>query len=85
MGFNKARSFMKGFRFSNPGIMFLWMFWPVILSAQDYPGRQYTMRDGLPGMTIRCIHKDSRGLLWIGTDAGLCTYDGRAFRIIRPD
>lgn len=41
------------------------------------------MNDGLPGMSIRCIYKDTRGLLWIGTDAGLCSYDGKSFRIYK--
>ncbi len=42
------------------------------------------MRDGLPSLGIRCIFKDSRGLLWLGTDAGLCSFDGRSFRIYKP-
>jgi len=53
---------------------------PVSLHAQDYHVKHYTMRDGLPSMSIRCIYKDSRGLMWIGTDAGLCSYDGKSFR-----
>lgn len=40
------------------------------------------MQDGLPGMSIQCIFKDSRGLLWIGTRTGLCTFDGKQFRVI---
>lgn len=52
------------------------------LWGQQYPTRKFTMQDGLPGMNIQCIFKDSRGLLWIGTRTGLCTYDGKQFRII---
>ena len=33
--------------------------------------------DGLPSNTVRCLHKAKNGVLWIGTDAGLCSYDGR--------
>ena len=40
------------------------------------------MQDGLPGMSIQCLFKDSRGLLWIGTRTGLCTFDGKQFRVI---
>ena len=54
------------------------------LFAQNYPTRHFTMRDGLPSMAIRCIYKDKRGLMWIGTDAGLCSFDGKSFRIFKP-
>ena len=64
-------------------LFLLFIFFPSILPAQTYPSRHYTMRDGLPSMGIRCIFKDSRGLMWIGTDAGLCTFDGKSFRIFK--
>jgi ligand-binding sensor domain-containing protein len=35
-------------------------------------------------MGVRCVFKDSRDLLWIGTDAGLCTFDGKSFKIFKP-
>jgi ligand-binding sensor domain-containing protein len=57
---------------------------PHQTTAQNHPVRHYTLRDGLPNMGIRCIYKDTRGLLWIGTDAGLCTFDGKNFRIFQP-
>ncbi len=56
---------------------------PSLLHAQNYPTRHFTMRDGLPSMAIRTIFQDSRGLLWIGTDAGLCNFDGNSFRIFK--
>lgn len=43
------------------------------------------MNEGLPSMSIRCIYKDSGGLLWIGTDAGLCSFDGKSFRIYKSN
>lgn len=51
--------------------------------AQNYPVTHFTMLDGLPSMTIRCVYKDSSGLLWIGTDAGLCNFNGKSFTIIK--
>ena len=36
-----------------------------------------TVHDGLPTNVVRCIHQAKNGVLWIGTDAGLCSYDGR--------
>lgn len=67
------------------GRVLLLLFWlnPILLSAQNYPTRHFTMRDGLPSMGIQCIYKDSRGLLWIGTRAGLCTFDGSSFHIFK--
>ena len=56
---------------------------PYFLAAQNYPSRHFTMRDGLPSMAIRCIYKDTRGLLWLGTDAGLCSFDGKSFHIFK--
>lgn len=50
------------------------------VSAQNV--KNYTMTDGLPGNSIKCLFKDSRGLLWIATETGLCTYDGSEFKII---
>lgn len=53
------------------------------LVAQNFTTRNYTAQDGLPSSAIRCIYKDSRGLLWIGNDGALCTYDGKSFSIIK--
>ena len=46
-----------------------------LLSAQTTTN--LTVFDGLPSNTVRCLHKAKNGVLWIGTDAGLCSYDGR--------
>ena len=40
--------------------------------------RTYDATDGLPGQP-NCLLQDSYGYLWIGTDAGLCRYDGLEF------
>lgn len=62
----------------------LGFFVPIYVISQNYPTHKYTMRDGLPGMDIHCIYKDSRGLIWIGTETGLCSFDGKSFRIFKP-
>ena len=58
-------------------ITFLLLFFPAIVFSQKFSVKQLTIADGLPTNLIRCIHKASNGVLWIGTDAGLCSYDGR--------
>ena len=46
--------------------------------------RRLTVDDGLPSNTVRNMVQDQKGFLWLGTDNGLCRYDGvevRTFRI----
>jgi ligand-binding sensor domain-containing protein len=50
-----------------------------LLKAQNT--NNITVHDGLPTNVVRCIHKATNGVLWIGTDAGLCSYDGRQLLI----
>jgi len=42
--------------------------------------RTIKLKDGLPGSTIKCIEQDSLGFMWIGTNNGLCRYDGSQFK-----
>lgn len=35
-----------------------------------------TTQNGLPNNSIQAIHKDSKGYIWLGTNAGLCKYNG---------
>ena len=38
-----------------------------------------TTRDGLSSDFVFCIAEDRNGVLWFGTDRGLCRYDGATF------
>ena len=40
-----------------------------------------TTNSGLPSNKINCIEKDSLGTIWIGTDKGLCKYDGQKWTV----
>lgn len=40
---------------------------------------KYALGKGLPSNTIVRIFSDSRGMLWLGTDRGLFSFDGKAF------
>jgi sensor histidine kinase YesM len=51
------------------------------LIGQTIPSKNITINDGLPSNSIKCFFKDSRGYIWIGTDAGLCRYDGRNYKV----
>nr|WP_234445724.1 hybrid sensor histidine kinase/response regulator transcription factor [Carboxylicivirga marina] len=41
------------------------------------------MIDGLPGSSINTIIQDSLDFIWIGTNDGLCRYDGQDFKIFK--
>ncbi len=38
------------------------------------------VEDGLPNNTVNAMVQDSLGFMWIGTNDGLCRYDGKSFR-----
>lgn len=59
----------------------LFLLFLEIAVAQTIPSKNITINDGLPSNGIKCFFKDSRGLLWIGTDGGLCCYDGSTYKI----
>ena len=55
----------------------------IVSFSQPY--KNFTISNGLAGNDIKCIFKDSNGLMWIATGSGLCTYDGNQFNIIGED
>lgn len=57
----------------------------VSLYAQQPQIIQYSDEDGLPSMTIYTITQDLKGFLWISTDNGVCSYDGKAFKTYEFD
>jgi ligand-binding sensor domain-containing protein len=42
-----------------------------------------TLNQGLSLSSVYCIHQDSKGFMWFGTEDGLNKYDGKNFRIFR--
>lgn len=50
--------------------------------SQSQTVKNFTISNGLPGNSITCLFKDSKGLLWVATETGLCFYDGTYFKII---
>ncbi len=43
----------------------------------------YTINEGLSHSKVNCIIQDRSGFLWIGTNEGLCRYDGIRFTVYR--
>jgi hypothetical protein len=75
----KKTSSMRLFKKSSFLLVFL-LFLEIVV-AQTIPCKNITINDGLPSNGIKCFYKDSRGLMWIGTEAGLCSYDGTTYKV----
>jgi ligand-binding sensor domain-containing protein/serine phosphatase RsbU (regulator of sigma subunit) len=41
----------------------------------------FNLDQGLPGMVVKCMLQDQYGFLWIGTDNGLCRFNGDYFEV----
>ena len=54
-------------------------------TAQSRPLTQYLPKDGLPGSVVFDTYQDERGFIWIGTNYGLCRFDGQEFIHITND
>jgi signal transduction histidine kinase/ligand-binding sensor domain-containing protein len=48
-------------------------------TTDDYVRTTFTVEDGLPDNVVNAIIQTGNGLLWVGTDSGLATFDGREF------
>ncbi len=46
---------------------------------KGYSFNLYQTRDGLPSNTVYCTMQDRNGFIWVGTDDGVCIYDGYRF------
>lgn len=55
----------------------------VHASTDNVRFRNITMEEGLPSNTVRNIVQDRYGFIWMGTDNGLCRYDGFSFQPFR--
>jgi signal transduction histidine kinase/ligand-binding sensor domain-containing protein len=53
--------------------------------GQNEMFRSYTINDGLPENTANVLLQDSKGQIWIGTQAGASIFDGVRFRTIGTD
>lgn len=62
-------------------LLLILVFLRTWLCATQYHSQHFTIRNGLPSNAVYSIYKDSKGAIWIGTDAGLVKFDGFHFRI----
>ena len=52
-------------------------------SLQITAFKNFAIKDGLPHNGVRAIMEDKTGKLWIGTEGGLCFYDGQTFTVLK--
>jgi signal transduction histidine kinase/ligand-binding sensor domain-containing protein len=50
--------------------------------ADDYIRADFTVEDGLPDNVINAIVQTENGLLWVGTESGLASFNGRDFSTV---
>jgi signal transduction histidine kinase/ligand-binding sensor domain-containing protein/DNA-binding response OmpR family regulator len=55
------------------------------LSAKKYDIANLTNNDGLSNSSINTIYQDVNGLMWFGSWDGLNAYNGREFKVFKPE
>jgi len=60
---------------------------PVLHAFENYYSfKQISFEQGLPGVNVRDIYQDSKGILWISIEAmGVCRYAGNTFTLYNND
>jgi ligand-binding sensor domain-containing protein len=61
-------------------VLFFLLLLPLFSLAQQPYMRQITDEEGLPSLTVYDLYQDDKDYLWVGTDKGLCRYDGHQFQ-----
>jgi len=62
--------------------LFIFFFFLIRISfAGEAIYKNYSIKDGLPSQTIYCAMQDNLGFMWFGTDAGVCRFDGKTFKL----
>jgi sensor histidine kinase YesM len=60
-------------------LLFLLSLSTLTTQAQHPYAWDLTVEDGLPSLEVYDLYQDSKGYMWIGTDKGLCKYNGDKF------
>ena len=64
------------FIFKCPILILLLSFNSLLSFPQIYQFKNIGVNEGLPGRFIYTINQDNDGFIWLGTDKGLCYFDG---------
>ncbi len=60
-------------------VLFLLILLSCSIKAQSYQFLNFGLSEGLCDKFAYTINQDQKGFLWIGTDQGLCRFDGKVF------
>ncbi len=60
-------------------LILFWIRQGIPANSQIYPFKTYSVNDGLLQSRVNTLMQDSQGYLWIGTDSGVCKFDGSRF------
>lgn len=66
-------------------LLFLIGITPIQTTARSYDFSNLTNNDGLSNSSINTIFQNSKGLMWFGSWDGLNVYNGREFKVFKPD
>lgn len=64
-----------------PFILPVLLFFALLCKAQQPYMWHLTEDDGLPSMEVYNLLQDKKGYIWMGTDNGVCRYDGHSFKL----
>ncbi|TNE70655.1 response regulator [bacterium] len=53
------------------------------INAQNYSITKYGIDQGLPTLFTKSVTQDYNGLIWVGTDQGVVTFDGYTFKQVK--
>jgi ligand-binding sensor domain-containing protein len=62
-------------------VFLLFVLLPFALPAQQPYMWRLTDEEGLPSMSVYDLMQDKHGYMWFGTEAGICRFDGRNFKL----
>ncbi len=75
--------------FSNKILSCIFLFYSFAIFSPAYAQKvffeQLTTAEGLPSDYVNVLFEDSKGNLWIGTDKGVCRYNGKEFSYFNKD
>ena len=67
------------------GFLSLLLAFMPVSATIELRAKRLTTADGLANNSIRYMHQDSKGFIWIATLNGLNRYDGNSFVTFRPE
>jgi sensor histidine kinase YesM/ligand-binding sensor domain-containing protein len=73
---------IKGFRFY---LFTALLFFCGYSYGQTTFVKHFSTRDGLPSNSCYYVLQDSKGYIWVATDAGVCRFDGKVFETFSID